>query len=120
MLGREKLKPEQAWTVERSVREQMKARGSTPRDAARVAERVRASQLGLSTDDIGRMEKAALKRARKAGHIIPQGHGGVPGVATSVAGDDEVPTPGLCAPAFFADETDDAARETDPGSAEDS
>jgi hypothetical protein len=104
--------------VERVVREQMKARGSSPRDAARVAERVRASQLGLSTDDVSRLEKAALKRARKAGHVIPQGHGGVPLVATLVAGEEETPTPGICAPVFFSDETEDAERETDPGAAE--
>ena len=88
MIGREKA--DQAWisertTLERKVREVMKAKGVPPRDAARVAERVRAEQLGVSKDDVSRLEAAALKRARKAGRVLPQGHSGVPADETTTS-----------------------------------
>ena len=123
MLGRDKLGADQAWTLERKVRQQMKRKGVAPRDAARVAERVRAEQLGVSKDDVARLEAAALKRARKAGRVLPQGHSGVP-----------VPAAPMEARVFFnggelgegtielanrvGDESDDGVAESDPGSAE--
>lgn len=72
------LRSDQAWTVERQVREAMKGKGSSPREAAKVAERVRGEQLGVRTDDLARLQAAEAKRARKAGRVVPEGHGGVP------------------------------------------
>ena len=78
MLGRTKLQAAQAWTPERQVREAMKAKGVTPRQAAKVAERVRGEQLGVRGDDVARLQAAEAKRARKAGRVLPEGHSGVP------------------------------------------
>ena len=128
MIGRLPLMPGQAWTPDRLVREKMKKEGSSERDAARVAERVRAGRLGVETTDseVARMAAAAAKRARRAGRevtttIVLQGLPTTdfePGAALDAVlgtttpanegAEEPLPVPKL-APPIFIDESEDGA-----------